>query len=257
MLGFARDADLPLEMDRGLELKPFDIEATGRQLTILLRGPVTPALLEFVQAKTGGIPFSIGQLVRHLHGSEALVREGSAWTIAPEPDGPAATLEMHEVLLQPIVQLPSPVQQTLGQAAICGSTFWADQLERVMGRPVYDDLLHLSDGDLVIRQPASRLSGQQEFAFRYEGLQRALYARVDPRTCRDGHEAAARWLCALGAQDMEVTAATADHLSEAGLAEEAAGLRAQLAAEAARWEREDAPPWAAWPDDTSPGAEAA
>ena len=123
-----------------------------------------------------------------------------------------------------------------------------------MGRPVYDDLLHLSDGDLVIRQPASRIDGHQEFAFRYDGLQRALYSGLDEAARRRGHEAGARWLQSVAGRDLEQVAATAAHLTAAGLEEEAEALRSQLAAEAARWERDDAPPWSAWPDDLACGS---
>ena len=255
VLAFARSQAVPLAVDRMLEVRPLDRDAVHRQLSMLLRGPVSPELVSLVVARTRGNPFHIGQLTRHLHDAGWLERDGARWDITPDPEARTALaqLTVRDVLLQPLHQLPRPAQEVLARAASCGRTFWAGQLEAVCGRPVYDELMMLADADIVARSPVSRVRGHQEFHFRFEGLQQLLAERAGPEVRREVHETAATWLQRSGTRGLELSALLATHLASAGRPAEAEALRAALAAEAARWEAPEAPPLERWPEDDSPG----
>ncbi len=253
-LAFARTDELELRLDQEILLKPLDEEGVRHQLAVLLRGPVEPALVRFVAQKTGGNPFNVGELTRLLYSRDWVRWNGRAWRLSDDPDVQAlGPMDMREILLITLEEASPEAADVLFAAAACGRIFWAGELAERLGRDVTGELRQLVDQEIIVPQPASRFSGEREFAFRYDAVQSLLYGAFDADWRARQHLLIAQWL-GRRPPALAVKALIARHLVEARRPEDARALEAELAAAAAQWERPDAPDWFAWPRDLRSGA---
>jgi hypothetical protein len=252
----ARGTSDALAFSQVIRLRPLDQEGVRHHLSILLRGSIAPALAALVHSKAAGNPFHVVELTRLLVTSGRARLVDHRWELLPDaPDGPpTGSLTPEDAVLAGLDGLRPEFARVAEHAALCGRTFWGDQLAAVLGAPCAQALDALAAREIIVPQPASRIRGRAEFAFRHNELRAALYRRASPEGRRQAHARCAEWLAtdastALGALD--VVALRASHLRAAGMLSEAAPLRAALAAVAAAWERASAAPWfddAAAPD---------
>jgi DNA-binding SARP family transcriptional activator len=93
------------------------------------------ALAATVHASTAGNPFFVGQVLRHLAESEALVRREGRWS----PEGLVSGLGIpdgaRDVIAQRLTRLPAETGDLLGLAAVIGDRFELDVLVRAAGEP--------------------------------------------------------------------------------------------------------------------------
>ena len=76
---------LELKLDRLVQLKPLGREGVRHQLTVLLKGPVAPEVLDLVYGKTNGNPFYVSELVRLLVKRGWIAYDGRVW-VPKNPD---------------------------------------------------------------------------------------------------------------------------------------------------------------------------
>ncbi len=244
-VAFARGTSNAMAFSQIIRLRPLDLEGVRHHLSILLRGPVAPALVELVHRRAAGNPFHVVELTRLLVTTGRAAWTDHRWSLADPPAGGASarSLSPMDAVLSGLDGLPPEVAAIAGQAALCGRHFWADELAAVVGSPCADALEILADREVVVPQPAGRVRGHAEFAFRHNELQEALYRRAEPGARREAHARCAVWLDGHAPHALDIVALRAHHLSSANQHAEAAPLRDTLARVAAAWQEPDAPPW--------------
>lgn len=244
-VAFARGTSNAMAFNHVIRLRALDLEGVRHHLSILLRGPVAPDLVELIHRKAAGNPFHVVEFTRLLvtTGRAAWVDRRCSLTDTPAHLAAVESLGPMDAVLSVLDGLPPEIAAIAGQAALCGRHFWADELAAVVGAPCADALKILADREVVVPQPAGRVRGHAELAFRHNELQEALYRRADPQVRRDAHARCAAWLAEHAPNALDIVALRAHHLVLAHQPAEAAPLRAALARVAAAWESPDAPPW--------------
>ncbi|MFO0746302.1 MAG: protein kinase [Myxococcota bacterium] len=258
-LFFGREDQLQLRADQTLRLRPLEREHIRHQLVLLLRGTVTDEVLAVVEAKSQGNAFLVSELVRLLLADGQLRHDGRQWRLVD-----AAKLgdrSLLDLLVAQLDRLTPSARQVLVRASVAGTTFWAGELERALGRSLDADLDELLRSEVIGQRASSRFASSRELGFRHDSLQRRLY-RDQPEAERAlAHRQIAAWMeaeLAARMSDNDVRplgdlALAAHHWLLGGDPARASALRDELAREAARWERPDAPDWFAWPADLTSG----
>ena len=164
IVGTFRDSELqpghPLpellaELERGRELPRVRLDGMDeREVAELIGGDAAPGAVSAIHAETGGNPFFVKQLARHL---EEL--DGAPVAAAGVPQG------VRDVIAARVGRLSEHAGPVLGVAALIGRDFDLDLLEPVAGLPE-DELLDLLDaavrGALLVEVPST--PGRYSFA---------------------------------------------------------------------------------------------
>jgi DNA-binding SARP family transcriptional activator/tetratricopeptide (TPR) repeat protein len=147
--------ELLAELERGRE--PTRVRLDGmdeREVAQLIGGDPAPATASAIHAETGGNPFFVRQLARHL---EEL--DGAPLADAGVPQG------VRDVIAARVGRLSEQAGRVLGVAALIGRDFDLDVLEGVAGLPE-DELLDVLDaavrGALLMEVPST--PGRYSFA---------------------------------------------------------------------------------------------
>jgi hypothetical protein len=167
IIGTFRDSELhpghPLpellaELERGRELPRLRLDGMDeREVAQLIGGDAEPGTVSAIHAETGGNPFFVKQLARHL---EELDRDGGLRVAdAGVPEG------VRDVITARVGRLSEHAGRVLGIAALIGRDFDLDVLERVAGLSE-DELLDVLDaavrGALLTEVPSA--PGRYSFA---------------------------------------------------------------------------------------------
>src|SRR5262249_20601350 len=87
--------------------------------------------------------------------------------------------------------LPAAERSVLLDASVLGKSFWRGALEHDRLAEILDSL---ERRDLIRRQPASRIEGDQEFHFRHVLIREVGYSTLPRAARRERHAAAAAFL---------------------------------------------------------------
>jgi len=257
-LFFAREDVLQLGADQTLQLLPLDRERIRHQLALLLRGTIADEVVDVVADKSQGNAFQVAELVRILSAANLLRHDGRAWRLA---DDAAAMLEgrgLGDLLAMQLARLSDDALALLRRASAAGTAFWVEELAASWPTPIAPILAELAAQEVVVQRSSRRFRGVTELGFRHDSLQRKLYGELDAAARTVAHRQIATWITThmLGPapeRSLHDVALAAHHFMLAGDVERAAPLRAELAREAARWERSGAPDWYGWPADLTSG----
>ncbi len=135
-------------------------------------------LADAVHAQTSGNPLFVGEMLRHLAETGAVIPENDRWVpgataAAPLPEG------LREVIGRRLTRLGDDVTQTLRVGAFLGRSFDADIVDAVLGRDALDDIERA-----VRRGSWSKLRPHTNSVTRSLQLPTGTYARQPPRTTR-------------------------------------------------------------------------
>ena len=86
-----------------------------------------------VHAETGGNPFFVGQVMRHLSETGALVRRDGRWTAGKPGSGLGLPEGARDVISRRLARLPDESAETLAVAAVIGDQFELEVLARAGG----------------------------------------------------------------------------------------------------------------------------
>jgi predicted ATPase len=119
--------------------------------------------------------------------------------------------------------LPAAERALVLDAAVAGKTFWRGALERMAGdRNGLSELLGaLEERDLIVRDTASIIEGQQQFSFKHVLIREVAYELLPRARRQERHARVAEFFEASTAELGEVTAALARHWRDAGEPERA------------------------------------
>ena len=172
------------------------------------------AFARSVHEQTGGNPFFVGEMLRHLAESGAIARVGGRWVTGqsdaelPLPQG------LQEVVRRRVATLPGDASEVLTAAAVIGSDLSLDVLARLLGR-AEDDLIDALDAAVGAHLLVETGIGRYRFAHSIvgatlrAGLSRARRARL--------HGAVAEAIEAVHAGSLDdVASDLAHHWGEAG-----------------------------------------
>lgn len=157
------------------------------------------ALATAVESDTPG-PTQIGP-VDAAGGNPLFIEELARWrTGHPTAPGPMPPT-VRSVIMSRLDRLATAERRTLIDASVVGSRFWADAVHTLAGDAGDEtaaalDALEL-DG-LIVRQPASTVSGQRTYAFRHAVFAEVAYATIPDALRADKHFRLARWLDGVG-----------------------------------------------------------
>lgn len=167
-----------------LALSPLADQETATLLAAVLERAVLPAetqtaLLE----RAGGNPLYAEQFAR-------LYRETGGTDELPE--------SIQGIVAARLDELSQDEKALLQDAAVLGKVFWIGALA-VMGGEKVATLLHgLERKEFVRRERRAAVGGEAEYAFRHILVRDVAYGQIPRAKRSEKHEAAARWIEALG-----------------------------------------------------------
>jgi class 3 adenylate cyclase/tetratricopeptide (TPR) repeat protein len=195
----------------GIALEPLS-EGDSHELAAHLLGRDADEVDELavrVATRSEGHPLFIEELV-------ASLKQGAASTAEELPS------TVRGIIAARLDSLPPVHRSALLDAAVVGKVFWRGALVR-SGRSE-DDLVEILDAlesrELVRRQPACRIEGDQEFLFKHMLIRDVAYATLSRAARRERHAAVAAFLeQASGERAAEWSSTLAHHWREAGAPE--------------------------------------
>src|SRR5262249_21601193 len=191
-----------------------------------------------IERKTGGNPFFIEEIVRHLIETGTLVGTKGAYRLARPVNELAVPASVQAVLAARIDRLAEREKQVLHIASVIGKTFPQPVLERVVGADprstlapseIAPALAALSEAAFLYEEA---VYPEREYAFKHPLTQQVAYESLLRERRRRTHAGVARVLEALDAAKLDERAALLAHHWEA--AGEAV-LAARWNARAAEW----------------------
>ncbi len=209
-----------------LDLREFSPAATAACAAALLGAPPDPALARWLADKSGGNPFFVEALARHL-ADEGLVEGNPCRLSGPidrVPDGLAGLLTAR------LDALPTGVKNTIKAASVLGRAFWKGLLGEITGGDPGAALEEARLRELVFPQDDSLFPGEAQYVFKHALLRDAAYSLLPRRERGRLHAAAADRLearCKAGSWRLRALAAR--HRADAGQPAEAAALWAAAA----------------------------
>jgi hypothetical protein len=190
-------ADLRREPDVvRLALDGLDVDTVG---DLIARARATTAdrpTADAVHAATGGNPFLVGELVRHLD----------------DPEGPRSLPEGALLVLEHrLAQLPEATRNALGVAAVIGTEFDLDTLQAV-GAAGGDDLVDALEIAVQRRVLREVEGGWARFRFTHALAQDAVLAGLGPTRLARLHQQIGEAIAATANGSLAVRARAAHHL---------------------------------------------
>ena len=254
------EGDAPLTR---LELGPLDEDEAAELFGELCRpaGAVPPDVMRHAQARMGGLPRALTELVRYLIELGAIVTDDDGWRFDPAPlTGATLPDELGGVVAARLRVMASGERDLLEKAAACGEAFWLDALVMlVRAAAVYNGgnpdgptlgevaaagdrtraeleaaLGELGRRGLVVEQQHASIPGEREYRFAYPPWWDVVYDGIDGAARSRYHRLVAQWLelrpTGRGEEEQEEIGR---HLERAGDGDGAA-VRYRRAADAAR-----------------------
>jgi DNA-binding SARP family transcriptional activator len=137
------------------------VEATGTRLADEGHGVLAQAL----RAHTGGNPFFVRELLRHLVETGSVSRRAGTWTyLASEEEGLGVSESVRDVVGRRLRRLPEATNAALRWAAVLGTTFELDLIERLSELAERDGALDAIEAAVASHLVTELGSGRYRFA---------------------------------------------------------------------------------------------
>src|SRR5262249_40364775 len=177
-----------------------------RELVVRLLGDTAEGdtVVPRVEEAAGGNPLFIEELA-------AWLSEGGG----ASGDGLPSTVKM--IIAARLDQLPVPERQVILDASVVGDFFWQGTLEALRpGAALAQRIQELERRDLIRRSPTSRISGDQELAFKHGLIREVAYATLPKGVREERHGVVARFLERAAGNPATYASLLAHHWREAG-----------------------------------------
>jgi class 3 adenylate cyclase len=162
----------------------------------------------------------MARLLEISEGNPLFIEELTA-SLADRPDAQELPTSIRAIIASRLDALPAPERALLLDASVVGRVFWDGSLQAEDGRDVRSLLGSLERRDLVRRESASRIQGQQQYRFKHALIRDVAYERLTRPVRRARHEAAARFLEEATVETAAAAEAIAHHWCAAGQPERA------------------------------------
>ena len=188
-----------------LPLDPLS-DDSSRELAQLILGrlsaPGTPA--ESIADTAEGNPLFIEELAASLAERSTL-------------DADRLPTSVRAIVAARLDALPPEERSVLVDASVVGRVFWRGAVAGIAERPDLASALgSLEERDFIRREAVSRITGEQQFAFKHAVIRDVAYERLPRAARRERHAAVARFLEERTGDVGQATEAIAHHWREAG-----------------------------------------
>jgi hypothetical protein len=187
-----------------ISLRPLSEKHSQELLHSLLAVADLPAgLAGEILAKSQGNPFFLEEIIRRLIDEGGIIHEGGRWratgaiTATPLPDSLLALLSAR------IDSIPDHEKHVLQEAAVVGTVFWAEPLQRWLGDDVSAALLALERRGLINARSTSSLANQAEYIFKHVLVRDVAYASLPKARRAKAHAEVGDWIEALAGDRTE------------------------------------------------------
>jgi class 3 adenylate cyclase len=257
--------------DRGLLDLIELLAARLRGLPIMILTLARPELLDLRPAWGGGLPAYSALPLAPLSAAEAQqlatmrlgeLRSTAASRLAETAEGNPLFIEqlaatvaestqagqslpttIRGILAARLDALPDAERALLLDASVCGKTFWRGALERMNSAcdGLSDLLGALQRRDLIVRDTAPIIEGEQQFGFKHVLIRDVAYELLPRAARRERHARVAEFFEEATAELGEAATATARHWRDAGDPQRALGYFVKAAEQAERgWAKDQA-----------------
>ena len=175
-----------------LPLDPLNSEETARLVSFVPGGgELPPGVREHILERSGGNPFFLEEIVRHLINEGLLGWEGDRWRARAGIHQVEIPDNVQAVILARLDLLTPDERRAAQRAAVVGRVFWDGALARLVRVDDLDAALRtLRRREFVVERLASSIPGQREYSFKhvltrdvaYESLPRAERGRAHVET---------------------------------------------------------------------------
>ncbi|MBA3739574.1 MAG: AAA family ATPase [Chloroflexi bacterium] len=201
-------------------LDPLEPEDTARLVGLLLAvADLPPDLHARIVDRTGGNPFFVEEILRHLIDGGRITRAGDGWRAEPGLTAVEIPDTVQAVLAARIDLLGADEKRALQAAAVVGRVFWPEPVGRSLDAtpPRVDELLRgLESRDLVLARLGSSMAGQPEFIFKHALVRDVAYESIPKRDRAIAHLEVAHWIEeTAGERRLEVVELLAHHYTAA------------------------------------------
>ena len=201
-------------------LDPLEPEDTSRLVGLLLAvEDLPPDLHARIVERTGGNPFFVEEILRHLIDQGRIARTPDGWRAEPGLTAVEIPDTVQAVLAARVDLLGPDEKRALQAAAVVGRVFWPEPVGRSLdAAPArVDELLRgLESRDLVLARLGTSMAGQPEFIFKHALVRDVAYESIPKRDRAMAHLQAARWIEeTAGERRLEVVELLAHHYTAA------------------------------------------
>jgi DNA-binding CsgD family transcriptional regulator len=200
---------------RSIELREFDRVGVGAMLRALLDGEPSTDAVEAVLEQTGGNPFFIEQLVKHLSEEGRLPTSDGRWEGLTEGDVPESVRLVIERRLQ---HLDRGCAQLLALAALIGRRFDIDLVTTVAGVDHDTALDALDVAERLRLVTTSQIAGRVSGTFAHDLIRQTLRMQLSRGRRQRLHLEIAEAIERSGVRHEERATELADHYLKAGSA---------------------------------------
>src|SRR3954451_9045595 len=193
--------------------------------TAMPLAPLSPSEAEeLAQLRLGEMRIETASTLADTAGGNPLFIEQLAATMAESSQaGQSLPTTIRGIVAARLDALPASERALLIDAAVIGKTFWRGALEKVVGgTDSLSELLGaLERRDLIVRDTASIIEGEQQFEFKHMLMRDVAYELLPRAERRERHGAVARFFEESTAELGEAATALARHWRDAGDPEKA------------------------------------
>ena len=244
----ARLRDLPvliltLARPELLDLRP----AWGGGLPAYTALPLSPLSTadaeELAQLRLGRLHEAATRLADTAGGNPLFIEQLAATMAESSAAGAALPTTIRGILAARLDALPAEERALLLDAAVVGKTFWRGALERMVdGRNELSELLGaLERRDLIVRDTASAIEGEQQFVFKHVLIRDVAYELLPRVDRRARHARVAEFFENRTSELGEIATALARHWRDAGDPQRALGYFIRAGEQAERgWAKDQA-----------------
>jgi class 3 adenylate cyclase len=201
-----------------------------------LSGDVAHELAERLLERAGASDEQAEAVARTSEGNPLFIEELAASLVERSTlDAERLPTTVRAIVAARLDALPSAERSVLVDAAVVGRVFWRGALARISPRPDLSEVLgSLEQRDFVRREAVSRITGEQQFAFKHAVIRDVAYERLPRAGRRERHAAVAAFLDETTGAGGQSTEAIAHHWREAGQLGQAVDCLLVAADQAAR-----------------------
>jgi class 3 adenylate cyclase len=174
-------------------------------------------LAELLLGRAGASPDQADAVARTAEGNPLFIEELAASVVERSTVDARLPTSVRAIVAARLDALPATERAVLVDAAVVGRVFWRGALARISpDANVAEALGTLEERDFVRREAVSRITGEQQFAFKHAVIRDIAYERLPRATRRERHAAVAAFLEERTGAVGQANEAIADHWRQAG-----------------------------------------
>jgi class 3 adenylate cyclase len=174
-------------------------------------------LAELLLDRAGATPEQADAVARTAEGNPLFIEELAASVVERSTTDAGLPTSVRAIIAARLDALPPAERSVLVDASVVGRVFWRGALASIApGEDIGSALGTLEERDFVRREAVSRITGDQQFAFKHAVIREVAYERLPRAARRERHAAVAAFLEERTGSVGQANEAIADHWREAG-----------------------------------------